>query len=69
MGLVYLGIGAIALAVGGGVLWGMLLFLEIVSKSFDKHTLEIIGLIPIGLIASYFIGYGIHENRKSHRKA
>lgn len=69
MGAVHTVIGAIALAVGGGVVWGLLFMIELLNKSMGPDVFQYVLAAPLVLIISYLVGYGIHENRKDHRRA
>ena len=69
MGLIHTVIGAIALAAIGGGVWGLLFVIELLVKSMGVNVFQYVLAAPLVLFISYFLGYGIHENRKSHRKA
>ena len=69
MGLIDTVVGAIALAVGAGVVWGLLLVIEILVKSLTPDVFQYFLAAPLVLFISYLLGGGIRENRKGYRKA
>lgn len=69
MGAVHTVIGAIALAVGGGIVWGLFFVLELLVKSMGANVMQYVLAAPLVLFISYLLGGAIHENRKGHRKA
>jgi hypothetical protein len=69
MGLVNTVIGAIALAVGGGAIWGILFVLELLVKSLGVNVFQYVLAAPLVLFISYLLGDGIQANRKRHSKS
>jgi hypothetical protein len=69
MGLVNTVIGAIALAVGCGAIWGIIFVIELSVKSMGVDVFQYVLAAPLVLIISYFLGDGIQANRKSHSKS
>ncbi len=69
MGLIHTGVGAIALAIIGGGVWGVILVIELLVKSMGVDIFQYVLAAPLILFISYLLGHGIHENRKGHRKA
>lgn len=69
MGLIHTVTGAIAFALIGGAMWGILFVIELLVKTMGVNVFQYVLAAPLVLFISYLLGYGIHENRKGHRKA
>ena len=64
MALIYVGIGAIALAIGGGALGGILFAIELLVRSIGVGAMQYLLPAPVILLLCYFTGSAIHSLRK-----
>lgn len=64
MALIYIGIGALALAAGGGVVWGIFFMLELLIHSIGVTVMQYLLPAPMIALLCYFIGDAIHSLRK-----
>lgn len=68
MGLIYTAVGALALTVGGGLVWGIFIVLELLTRSLSLNVLQYVVPAPVVIFFCYLLGNAILENRKESRR-
>lgn len=64
MALIYIGIGALALAAGGGALWGVFFVIELLVKSIGPEVMQYVLPAPVIALLCYLVGEAVYSQRK-----